>query len=67
MPEFKYVSRDALDLMKRLMNYDPEQRISAENAIKHSWIQKKAYEEIDPTITLKALQNLRNFTAEKKL
>ena len=53
--------------MKRLMNYDPEQRISAEDAIKHSWIQKKAYEEIDPTITLKALQNLRNFTAEKKL
>jgi serine/threonine protein kinase len=67
VPEFKYVSRDALDLMKRLMNYDPEQRISAEDAIKHPWIQKKAYEEIDPTITLKALQNLRNFTAEKKL
>lgn len=55
MPEFKYVSRDALDLMKRLLNYDPDQRISAEDAIKHSWIQKRAYEEIDPTITLKAL------------
>ena len=53
--------------MKRLLNYDPDQRISAEDAIKHSWIQKRAYEEIDPTITLKALQNLRNFTAEKKL
>ena len=24
VPEFKYVSRDALDLMKRLMNYDAD-------------------------------------------
>jgi calcium-dependent protein kinase len=38
VPEFKYVSRDALDLMKRLLNYNPDQRISAEDAIKHSWI-----------------------------
>ncbi len=55
MPEFKYVSRDAIDLMKRFLNYDPDQRISAEDAIKHQWIQKKAYEEIDPEVTCKAL------------
>jgi serine/threonine protein kinase len=67
VPELKYVSRDALDLMKKLLNYDPEQRISAEDAIKHPWIQKKAYEEIDPEVTCKALQNLKNFNAEKKL
>jgi serine/threonine protein kinase len=28
-PEFKYVSREALDLLKKMLAYDPERRISA--------------------------------------
>ncbi len=67
VPEFKYVSRDALDILKKMMTYDPERRISAEEALKHPWIAKKAYEETDNEATFKALKNLRDFNADKKL
>lgn len=67
MPEFKYVSREAIDLLKKMMTYDPERRVSAEDALKHQWISKKAYEEVDSEVTLNALKNLKNFNIEKKL
>jgi len=61
------VSRDALDILKKMMTYDPDRRISAEDALKHPWIAKKAYEETDNEVTFKALKNLRDFHADKKL
>lgn len=67
MPEFKYVSREAIDLLKKMMTYDPDRRISAEDALRHPWITKKAYEEIDSEVTLNALKNLKDFNIEKKL
>lgn len=67
LPEFKYVSREAIDLMKKMLTYDPDKRITAENALKHQWVMKKAYEEIDVEVTLNALKNLKNFNIEKKL
>lgn len=66
-PEFKYVSKDAIDLLKKMMTYDPERRISAEEALRHVWITKKAHEEIDNEATMNALTNLKNFNIEKKL
>ena len=53
--------------MKRMLTYDPDRRVSAEEALKHAWITKRAHEEIDPEVTLNALKNLRNFNIEKKL
>ena len=67
VPEFKYVSREAIDLLKKLMTYDSARRISAEEALKHKWISKKAYEEVDNDVTLAALINLKNFNVELKL
>jgi calcium-dependent protein kinase len=66
-PEFKYVTREAIDLLKKMLTYDHERRISAEEALKHSWISKKAHEEFDSDATLNALTNLKNFNVEKKL
>jgi serine/threonine protein kinase len=66
-PEFKYVSKEAIDLLKKMLTYDPERRISAEESLRHVWITKKAYEEIDNEATLNALTNLKNFNIEKKL
>lgn len=67
VPEFKYVSREAIDLLKKMMTYDPDRRISAEEALRHQWIVKRAYEDIDSDATLNALRNLKNFNIEKKL
>jgi len=39
-PEFKYVSNDALDLIKKMLEYDPEKRLSAELCLKHPWFEK---------------------------
>ena len=50
-----------------MLAYDPERRISAEEALKHNWVTKKAYEEADNDATLMALTNLKNFNVEKKL
>lgn len=57
-PEFKYVSREAIDLLKKMLTYDPERRIAAEEAIKHPWITKKAHEEYDKDAVMEALKNL---------
>lgn len=65
--EFKYVSKDAIDILKKMLTYDPERRISAEEALRHIWITKKAHEEIDNEATLNALNNLRNFNIDMKL
>jgi calcium-dependent protein kinase len=46
-PEFQYVTKEALDILKKMLTYDPMRRISAGEALKHPWIIKKAYEDCD--------------------
>ena len=38
--EFKWLSADAKDLIKRMLTMDPKSRISAEEALEHNWIKK---------------------------
>ena len=66
-PEFKYVSREAIDLLKKMLTYDPERRITAFDALNHPWVTKKAHEEFDNDEIMSALTNLKNFNIEKKL
>lgn len=35
---WKHISFDAKDLVKRMLNLDPRQRISSSNILKHPWI-----------------------------
>ncbi len=37
-PEWAYVSSDAIDLLRKMLAYDPNKRVSAKDAIKHRWI-----------------------------
>jgi calcium-dependent protein kinase len=60
-PEWKNISAEAKDLIKKMLTYDIAQRISAESALKHPWIKKKVTEPSDPKATMSALQNLRHF------
>jgi len=59
--EWKNISNEAKDLIKKMLIYDPNQRITAEAALNHPWIKKKVNEQSDPKATFNALQNLRNF------
>ena len=36
-PQFKYISKEAKDLIKKMMTYDPERRVSSAEAYKHPW------------------------------
>jgi len=35
-----YLSEIGLDLMSKMLTYDPEKRISAEDALNHAWFQE---------------------------
>lgn len=59
--EWKNISNEAKDLIKKMLTYDPNQRITAEAAINHPWIKKKVNEPVDTKVTTNALQNLRTF------
>jgi cell division cycle 2-like protein len=36
-----YLSETGLDLLQKLMTYDPSKRISAEEALKHPWFKEE--------------------------
>lgn len=63
--EWKHVSGDAKDLIKKMLTYEVSHRISADQALNHPWIKKKVNEPADPKAIVNALQNLRNFRVFK--
>ena len=59
--EWTAISAEAKDLIKQMLTFDPNQRITALDALNHEWIKKKVHEQVDVQATLSALNNLRNF------
>lgn len=59
--EFKDVSNDAKDLIKKMLEYQPEKRISAKQAILHPWFQNamKKSEKESIALSSSALSNLK--------
>ena len=37
---FETISADAIDLLKGMLTYDPEKRLSAKEALQHPWFKK---------------------------
>jgi len=69
---WKYVSKDAKDLIKRLLIKDITKRISAEQALAHPWFNKMEQKIKENFIITEyqihhVAQNLKNFDAFKKL
>lgn len=63
---WKTISKEGKDLIKKLLTYDPDDRISAEEALQHPWIQDQKVE-IDATAANNALGNLKAFRSGQKL
>ena len=61
------ISDSAKDLIKKLLTYDQDQRISAEEALKHPWIVEMSSLTVDQSVAVGALSNLKSFRAEQKL
>lgn len=59
--EWKSISSEAKSLLKAMLTFDFNERISAEVALNHIWFKKKVTEQIDTKATLMALGNLRTF------
>lgn len=60
------ISKDAKDLVKKLLTFEPEDRISAEEALLHPWIQATKIE-VDADAASNALGNLNAFRSGQKL
>ena len=56
------ISPEAIDLVNKLLAFDPKKRISAKDALQHDWIQKYSKIVIDQKLTKNTLNNLRNFS-----
>jgi calcium-dependent protein kinase len=58
-PEWAEVSSEAKDLVSKLLTYNPVERISAFEALKHPWITKYAdSDRVDKIAMKRTLQNL---------
>jgi len=64
---WKSVSKEAKDLIKKLLTYDPAERIGAEQALQHPWIADRASIHVDSQVAEQALGNFMNFRADQKL
>ncbi len=45
--EWQAISAEAKDLVKQMLKYNPNERITALGALNHEWIKKKVHEPID--------------------
>ena len=71
-PEWKKISTSAKDLVNKLLEFKPDKRISAQEAINHKWIQDKheaigLKDKVDDGVWKNVLENIKNFNAKEKL
>lgn len=63
----KDISKEAKDLVRKLLTFKPEDRINAAEALQHPWIEENSKIDICQHRTRKTLANLRNFQGTSKL
>ena len=64
---WKGISKEAKDLIDKMLTYNPKDRISAKEACNHPWIKNKKYNELDPKVSSEILSDLKNFHTKQKL
>lgn len=69
-PEWKTVSDDAKDLVKKMLVMNPKDRISARGCLEHKWIKEQGKAEdlkFNQAIDRRTLRNLKTFQAKSTL
>lgn len=69
-PCWNNVSEPAKDLLKKMLEFEPNKRISSQEAIEHPWlvnIKQKQITNIDKNYFSSVLKNIKDFNAKEKL
>ena len=69
-PAWNNISENAKDFITQLLIKDQDKRPSAEQALKHPWIQQAVdatMDKVSSDVAISALTNLSNFNAKSKL
>lgn len=70
-PPFDQISKEAIDLLKKLLVVNPNKRISAEDALNHKWFNKmkikEKLSELPVRIMKELLSNIYNYHPDKVL
>jgi len=65
--DWKNVSEDAKNLIRMLLKMNPKDRYTAEQALNHDWINKKAPKAQNVSLQSNFVDNLRGFRSQNKL
>ena len=66
--KIKALSPEAVEFLKKLLEKDPEKRISSSQALEHAWIKKFApHTRVNRAFSRKIYKNLSNFREESQL
>lgn len=60
------ISSHAKDLIRKLLEVDPEKRYTAAQALNHPWMKQVAHPKLSQQDALQVLTNLKGFTAKKR-
>ena len=64
----KALSKEAVDFMKKLLEKNPDKRISSSQALEHAWIKKFApHTKVNKAFSRKIYKNLSNFREQSQL
>lgn len=61
------ISDRAKDFISKLLTYKQEDRPTAEEALKHAWLTELASLQVDETLTLSVLDNMKDFRVDQTL
>ena len=58
---WNYISKNAKDLLKKMLTYDPKKRISAAEAYQHEWFKGKSTDKLETTRFKELAFNISQF------
>jgi calcium-dependent protein kinase len=65
--EWDIVSDEAKDFISKMLEFNPANRYSASECLNHKWLTDNTKKTIDPKFSIKCLNNMKRFHAERKL
>ena len=64
---WEVLSKDAKDLIKKMLTYNYKQRVNAKEALCHPWFKNASTHTVDIDLMQESLKNLAKFSATQKL